>query len=142
MQLFRNWIEIVFNDYCEKGFNKTICDNLSNYSSYEDKVQLQVTEFNIIGGYIDNLPQILVTLYLGKDLLRYGRNTSPNFILWNYNLGWQLKKDPRQSGFLNHDYLWSWNVHIKIFLMRGQTLFWACYKLVIELFKHANFWAN
>ena len=49
------------------GFNATICDNLTNYfnSSYEDKVQLQVTEFNVIGGYIEHLPQILVTLYLG-----------------------------------------------------------------------------
>ena len=25
--------------------------------------------------------------YLGKDLLRYGRNISPNLILWNLNLG-------------------------------------------------------
>ena len=49
------------------GFNATICDNLTSYynSSYEDKVQLQVTEFNVIGGYIENLPQILITLYLG-----------------------------------------------------------------------------
>ena len=48
-------------------FNETICDNLTNYfnASYEDKVQLKVTEFNIIGGYIENLPQILITLYLG-----------------------------------------------------------------------------
>ena len=49
------------------GFNATICDNLTNYfnTSYEDKVQLQVTEFNVIGGYIENLPLILITLYLG-----------------------------------------------------------------------------
>ena len=59
---------------------------MSNYSSYEDKVQLQVTEFNIIGGYIVNLPQILVTLYLGKDLLRYGRNISPQFYLMKLQL--------------------------------------------------------
>ena len=95
MQLFRNWIEIVFNDYCEKGFNKTICDNLSNYSSYEDKVQLQVTEFNIIGGYIQNLPQMLVTLYLGKDLLRYGRNTSPQFHFMKLQLRVTTQEGPQ-----------------------------------------------
>ena len=55
-------------------FNETICDNLTNYfnASYEDKVQLKVTEFNVIGGYIENLPQILITLYLGP-LSDHGR---------------------------------------------------------------------
>ena len=64
---------------------------------------------------------------LGKDLLRYGRNTPPDLIFWKSHLGGRLRKDPRTLGvdFLDHNLLWSQKVHIKIFLMRGQTIFWA-----------------
>ena len=41
-------------------------------------------------------------LGLSKDLLKYGRETSPNFNLWNYYL----------EDHLDHDLLWSKNVHI------------------------------
>ena len=64
---------------------------------------------------------------LSKDLLRYGRNTPPDLIFWKSHLGGRLRKDPRTLGmdFLDHNLLWSQKVHIKIFLMRGQTIFWA-----------------
>ena len=37
--------------------------------------------FKIDGEFIT-----LVCTYLVQDFLRYGRNPSPNLILWNYNL--------------------------------------------------------
>ena len=54
--------------------------------------------------------------------------------LWYYNLGGVLGRTPGASfcGLLDHNLLWSQKVHINIFLMRGQTIFWAHQKLVIE----------
>ena len=40
-----------------------------------------------------------------KDLVRYERNTSPNFILWNWNLG-GLRKDTQEH--LLGGYFWPW----------------------------------
>lgn len=51
------------------GFNKTICDNLDSnpaFEDYENQVQQQVAEFNIIGSYIENVPTIIISLYLGN----------------------------------------------------------------------------
>ena len=73
--LFQNlYCHLKVDLFAVLDFNTTICNNLTSYfnSSYEDKVQLQVTEFNIIGGYIQNLPTMLVTLYLGP-LSDHGR---------------------------------------------------------------------
>ena len=50
------------------AFNSTICDNLNSnpaFQDFENQVQQQVAEFNIIGSYIENVPTIFISLYLG-----------------------------------------------------------------------------
>ena len=47
------------------GFNQTICQNLTHFPDYENMVQKQVTQYNVIGGYIENAPSILITILLG-----------------------------------------------------------------------------
>ena len=97
----------------DTGFNTSICDNLTNYynSSYQDKVQEQVTQYNVIGGYIENIPQILITLYLGpmsdhgRKLLMYlpffGHLLSGGFsLLFIYFESWPA------------EYLWITNIYV------------------------------
>ena len=47
------------------GYNDTICQNLTSYETINDEIQKQVTQYSVVGSYIENIPQILVTLYLG-----------------------------------------------------------------------------
>ena len=50
------------------GFNDSICENLANYGNFSDEVQKQVTQYKVIGSYIETVPQIVLTLYLGKSI--------------------------------------------------------------------------
>ena len=47
------------------------------------------------------------TIDVGKDILRYGRNTRPDLILWSFHLGARIRKAPRTlwMDFLDHDFL-------------------------------------
>ena len=50
------------------AFNSTVCDNLDSnpaFQDFENQVQQQVAEFNIIGSYIENVPTIFISHYLG-----------------------------------------------------------------------------
>ena len=47
------------------GYNVSICEDLSNHKNFSDEVQKQVTQYKVIGSYIENVPQIVLTLYLG-----------------------------------------------------------------------------
>jgi len=55
------------------GFNTSICDNLNSdpkYSDYQNQVQQAVAQYNIVGSYIENVPTIIMSLYLGKDFVK------------------------------------------------------------------------
>ena len=43
---------------------------------------------------------------------------------------------------LDTNFFDSQKIQVKIYLMRGQTLFWVHYKLVIELLKQSHFLTN
>ena len=62
----------------------------------------------------------------------------PQSHFWNYNLGRQIRKHPRTLGLFGGFY----KVHTKIFLMKGQTLFWGHYRMVIDLLKRGHFLTN
>ncbi len=50
------------------GFNTSVCDNLNSdpkYSDYQNQVQQAVAQYNIVGSYIENVPTIIMSLYLG-----------------------------------------------------------------------------
>ena len=48
------------------GYNASICNNLSQYENITNQVQQQVTQYSIVGSYIENIPSIFITLYLGN----------------------------------------------------------------------------
>lgn len=47
------------------GFNSTVCKNISAFPKEQDAIQEQVSQYSVIGGYIENGPSLLITLYLG-----------------------------------------------------------------------------
>ena len=63
------------------------------------KVQMSIILLN------NDITYVHRVLSFQGPLKRYGRNTFPSFILWNYNLGgktWVLPQDPL-GGFLDHE---------------------------------------
>ena len=74
-----------------------------------------------------------------KDLLKYGRNTTRNLIFEITTYGDNLGRTPGPLGELFGEF---YKVYTKNFLMRGQTLFWGHYKMVIELLKRDHFLTN
>ena len=61
------WIDRVCS--VNLGYNSTVCDNLSSdqkWEDYENRVQQLVAQFSIAGSYIENVPTIIISLYLGK----------------------------------------------------------------------------
>ena len=46
--------------------NSSICNNLHQYSDIENQVQEEVTRLNIVGNYIETIPEIIVSLLLGR----------------------------------------------------------------------------
>ena len=75
----------------------------------------------------------------GKDLFRYGWNTSHYIILWNSILEFTQCVPFGWSFWTMTIYNLKSIVHIKIFYLRGQTLFWIPWTLAIELLKHDHF---
>ena len=70
--------------------------------------------------------------------------TAVNFLklIFPYEAGtWDPYYTPGVDIF-DHDFLQSKQIHINIYLMRGQTLFWVHQKLVIDLLKHSYFLTN
>ena len=47
------------------AYNVSICEDLSNHKNFSDEVQKQVTQYKVVGSYIETVPQIVLTLYLG-----------------------------------------------------------------------------
>ena len=72
-------------------------------------------------------------LYIWTELL-------PNFFGWSAHMRQELGTQITPRGWI----FWTMifyhkKIQVKIYLMRGQTLFWDHYKLVIELLKHSCF---
>ena len=53
------------------NINVTICENLHEYSNYENEVQQEVSRLNIVGNYIEVIPSIVISLLLGSYFLNY-----------------------------------------------------------------------
>jgi hypothetical protein len=65
-----------------------------------------------------------VVCFIGQGPLYKWTEHSHNFIFWNYKLGGGGSHST-SGDFLDHTLLWSYQVHVTIYLLRGQTFFWV-----------------
>ncbi len=56
------------------GFNDSVCTNITHpeWKHFQDTVQSRVSHYNVVAGYIEHVPPIIISLYLGKHIIKSG----------------------------------------------------------------------